>query len=81
MTFKFPLESGLNFKSLPALTQIDGKYHQLGVAGIFHVGEPATARIFIDDELLEETGVEFGYNHVRVLMPAIKQKTTCCLPA
>ena len=73
MTFKFPLESGLNFRSLPALTQIEGKYHQLGIAGIFHVGETADAKIFINDELLEETQVVFGYNHVRVLMPAIQE--------
>jgi alpha-mannosidase len=73
MTFKFPLESGLNFKALPALTKIDGKDYQLGIAGIFHLGEPAKARIFIDGRLLEETNVNFGYNHVRVMIPAVRR--------
>jgi len=73
MTFKFPLEGGLRFRALPALTMIDGQYNQLAVAGIVWSGKPAMAKIFIDDQLLAEEPVTFGYNHTRVNLPAVEQ--------
>ena len=75
MTFTFPLESGLDFRAMPALTGAAGDYYQAGLAGIFHVGEPARARIYVDGRLLEETGVVFGYNQVRVRLPAVRETT------
>jgi len=75
MTFKFPLKSGLNFKALPAITENNGKQHQLGVAGILHFGEPATARIYIGREMVKETPVNFGYNYVKVELPRVNKPT------
>lgn len=76
MTFKFPLEDGMKFRALPALTSMDGKDYQLGIAGIFQFGGPEKARIFINNRLLKETEVNFGYNHVRVNIPAVNRSTT-----
>lgn len=76
MTFKFPLESGMLFRSLPAITIREGREYQLGIAGIFHMGSPGKARIFIDDRLVQETEVGFGYNHLRVHIPAVSSPTS-----
>lgn len=76
MTFKFPLENGLNFKALPALSESNGKQYQLGIAGILHFGNASTAKIFINDQLLMETPVDFGYNYVKVQLPAVKEKSS-----
>lgn len=75
MTFKFPLEAGLNFKALPAIIDNEDGQHQLGVAGILHFSDPATARIFIDNKLVNESIVGFGYNYIRVDLPAVTEKT------
>ncbi len=74
MTFKFPLKNGMNFKALPAISEINGKKYQLGVAGILHFGEPAKAKVFIDNQLIKDTVVNFGYNYVKVRLPEVKQK-------
>ncbi|MEE4177923.1 MAG: glycoside hydrolase family 38 C-terminal domain-containing protein [Bacteroides sp.] len=76
MTFKFPLQDGLNFRALPAISILDGKEYQLGIAGIFHFGGTEKAKIFINNSLLEEREINFGYNHVRVNIPAVTQSTT-----
>lgn len=76
MTFKFPLENGLNFEALPAISTVNGKQYQLGVAGILHFEEYALAKMFIEDQLVKETPVEFGYNYVKVQLPAVKEQTT-----
>lgn len=73
MTFKFPLESGLNFKALPALINSGRDSFQLGIAGILHFGEQDTARIFVDDQLITETPVQFGYNYTRVQLPVVNE--------
>jgi alpha-mannosidase len=73
ITYKFPLEPGLQFKALPAITNLDGHDHQLAVAGIFWPGKPTTAKFFIDDKLVTEAPVAFGYNHTRVILPAVQQ--------
>jgi alpha-mannosidase len=75
MTFKFPLEDGLNFKALPALTQVNGNKYQLGVAGVLHFGAPTIAKIFVDGKLIHETSVGFGYNYVKVQLPTVAEKT------
>ncbi len=76
MTFKFPLENGLNFKALPASSTVNGKQYQLGIAGILHFEEKTLAKIFIDGQLVKETPLEFGYNHVKVQLPAVNEKTS-----
>jgi len=74
MTFKFPIESGFRFRALPALISEGGKEYQAAIAGIMHFGAPATARIYIGNDLLKETMVQFGYNYVRVRIPAVREK-------
>lgn len=75
MTFKLPLESGLNFKALPAISVIGGRQYQLGVAGILHFGETVQARIFVDETLIKDTVVSFGYNYIKVRLPLVDKKT------
>lgn len=74
MTFKFPLESGLNFKAFPALITEDGNEKQLGVAGIMHFGDPAVAKLYIDGELLEEASIKFGYNYINLALPKVDKE-------
>ncbi|NQU54888.1 MAG: glycosyl hydrolase family 38, partial [Bacteroidetes bacterium] len=74
MTFKFALESGLNFKVYPALLTEDGEDKQLGVAGILHFGNPETAKIYIDGKLLKETPIKFGYNYMKLALPKVKKE-------
>lgn len=74
MTFKFPVKSGLNFKAFPAIVENRNSEKQLGVAGILHFGPPTIARIFLDDKLIKETGIEFGYNYVRVELPVVNEE-------
>jgi len=75
MTFKFPIESQLSIKSLPAIIKENDKYFQLGVAGILHFGEPTTAKIYIGDEPVKLMDVKFGYNYLRVQLPAVEIPT------
>jgi alpha-mannosidase len=75
MTFKFPLQNGLNFKALPAIVSGGGKQHQLGVAGILHFGPPSVAKIWIGRNLIREAPVEFGYNYVKVDLPSVTKNT------
>jgi alpha-mannosidase len=75
MTFKFPLKSGLNIKSLPAITEVNGKDYQLAVAGILHFGQPVNAKIFINRNLVKETEVGFGYNTVNLELPRVTKNT------
>jgi alpha-mannosidase len=75
MTFMFPLESGLNFRALPALVESPGQTHQVGIAGILHFGGPDTARISIGGNPVKEIAVNFGYTHAGVQWPAVDEKT------
>jgi alpha-mannosidase len=74
MTFKFPLESGLKFDAYPALITEDGKEKQLGVAGILHFGNPTSAKIYIDGELLKEAPIKFGYNYIKLSLPKVEKE-------
>jgi alpha-mannosidase len=76
MTFKFPLTSGVVFKGLPAIFEDIGRKYQLGIAGILHFGQPSHAIIFIDNNLVNETDLEFGYNYVRVNLPLASDRRT-----
>jgi len=75
MTFKFALESGLSFRSFPALITEDGKEKQLGVAAITHFGNPAVAKIYIDGKLLKEASIKFGYNYMKLALPKVEKET------
>jgi alpha-mannosidase len=76
MTFKFPIKSGLNFNSFPAIIANENSINQLAVAGILHFGPSTMAKIFVDDILIKETRVQFGYNYVRVELPVVEEKKT-----
>ena len=74
MTFRFKVKSGLTFKAFPAIVENNGEQKQLGVAGVLHFGEPAKTKIYIDDKLVKETEVAFGYNYLKVDFPKVEQK-------
>ncbi|MDD3666234.1 MAG: glycoside hydrolase family 38 C-terminal domain-containing protein [Bacteroidales bacterium] len=77
MTFKFPIINGITFKALPAIPRhANNQPTQLGVAGIMYFGEPARAHVYVAEKLVVDTPVRFGYNHVRVPLPATKTTTT-----
>ncbi|MBT6765866.1 MAG: glycosyl hydrolase family 38, partial [Prolixibacteraceae bacterium] len=73
MTFKFQVKSGLTFKAFPAILEKNGQLKQLGVAGILHFGQPSNAKIFIDEKLIKETEVKFGYNYVKIDLPKVEE--------
>ena len=73
MTFKFQLNNKLNLKTLPALATQNGAQQQLGVFEILHFGEPEKARIFVDNKLVSEPQLNFGYNYVRVFLPEVSK--------
>lgn len=73
MTFKFHVNPGLSVKSFPAIIKENGKEYQLGVAEILHFGEPAKAKLFLDNKLVKETRVNFGYNQVEVNLPQVEK--------
>lgn len=73
MTFKFPMESGFEFKAYPALMEQNGVAKQLGYATIIHLGEPANAQIFIDNKLMVEKDINFGYNIINVDIPEVSK--------
>jgi alpha-mannosidase len=74
MTFKFQVKSGLNFNAFPAIVEDGNSERQLGVAGILHFGPSATARIYLDGKMIKEADVNFGYNYVRVELPAVHEE-------
>jgi hypothetical protein len=76
MTFKFALETSVSLKSLPAVSEINGLKKQLGVLGVLHFEKPAPAKIYIDNQLVKETELKFGYNYLRVELPAVKEEKT-----
>ncbi|WP_167604761.1 glycoside hydrolase family 38 C-terminal domain-containing protein [Maribellus sediminis] len=76
MTFKFEIKNGLSFKSFPAIAETDGKEYQLGVAGVLHFGNPGPAKIFIEDKLVKEENVNFGYNYLKVNLPTVEEDKT-----
>jgi len=71
MTFKFPFQNQVTLKSLPAISVKNGQNSQLGVMGIFHFDKPEKAKIYIENELLKETDLVFGYNYIRVELPEV----------
>ncbi len=73
MTFKYHVKPGLSIKSFPAIIAENGKEYQLGAAKILHFGKPAKAKLFIDNKLVKETRVDFGYNQVEVNLPKVEK--------
>lgn len=73
MTFRFKVENGILLKALPALKEKDGKPFQLGVAVVLHLGKGSPARFFVDGKLIQETTLNFGYNYIKLDLPAVNK--------
>jgi len=76
MTFKFRVKNGMTFKSFPAIAERNGMEYQLGVAGVLHFGQPGTAKIYIDNKLIKQEPVKFGYNYLKVDLPKVVREKT-----
>lgn len=74
MTFRFSLENSLNLKGLPAILKKEGSDHQLCIAGIFHSGKPQKAKIYVDNKIVSEITLNFGYNYLRIALPLVKKE-------
>lgn len=76
MTFKFPIEDKISIKTLPAISIESGKEKQLAVAGILYFGDSTNASIFVDGSLIKSTPLHFGYNYVKLDLPAVNKTKT-----
>lgn len=76
MTFMFEVKTGFSFKSFPAITRKNGSSKQLAVAGVLHFGEATQAKIFIDNKLLKQQTVNFGYNYIKIELPEVEKSKT-----
>jgi alpha-mannosidase len=76
MTFKFAFKNRLSFKPLPGIVENEGKQYQVGMAGFLYFGYPTAAKIYLDNKLLKETRLNFGYNSIRVQWPVVTKTTT-----
>ena len=76
MTFQFPLEKGMTVHTLPGIVKSkDGQYRK-GEAGFFHTSKPAPASVYLDNELIEEVTLNFGYNPLNLKFPVVEKETT-----
>ncbi|MDK2910761.1 MAG: hypothetical protein PWR20_2329 [Bacteroidales bacterium] len=73
MTFKFPLRSGVNLKTLPALIQEDGKTIQAARAGIIWFSSEEKAILKIDGRVVLEAPLKWGYNYLRFGVPVVEK--------
>ncbi len=74
MTFTYPLENTLEFKSYPAKLVEEGVEKQLAIAKVLYVGKAPSARIYTNGKLLKEVPLTFGYNHLRLGLPTAKKE-------
>jgi alpha-mannosidase len=73
MTFKKEVKTGVTLNPFPAIIKKGTSQLQLVEAGIFFFGQQSDAKIYADDELLENTILKFGYNTVNLgLKPVSK---------
>lgn len=73
MTFRFKIHNGITIKALPALKEKDGQPYQLGVASILHLGKGSPARFYVDGKLIHEADLHFGYNYIKLDLPAVNK--------
>ncbi|MFZ2285681.1 MAG: glycosyl hydrolase family 38 [Bacteroidales bacterium] len=73
MTFKKPVETGVELNAYPAMLKNDGNPVQLVVAGIFYFGNRVEAQVYANGKLIEKTNLNFGYNAVNLGLPAVKK--------
>jgi len=74
MTFTASIEKGLMYSAYPAIKVKAGVEKQMGGAGIFHFGNPETARLYIGRELVAEESLEYGYNYMSINLPAVERE-------
>jgi len=73
MTFKKAVKTGVTLNPFPAILKNESTPMQLVEAGIFYFGQQATAKIYADGKLLQNTVLKFGYNTVNLgLAPVTK---------
>ncbi len=70
MIFSLPMQDGLSFKVMPAYRTDGYGIHRLGLIGMLHLGKPSLAKVFVNDSLLLEQEIVFGYNYLRVNIPS-----------
>jgi len=75
MTYRKPVETGVTLNAFPALLRNAGKPVQLVEAGIFYFGDRKEALIYANGKLAGKAMLEFGYNAVRLGLPAVNRAT------
>lgn len=75
MTFKTPLATTATVRALPASFTEQGTAYQAGLAEILHFGQPATTTIHLAGSPPTSAPLQFGYNPVRLKLPAVDRKT------
>lgn len=76
MTFKFPIQDSLSIKTMPAIAVHGGHEYQLAVAGLMYFGDSAMAKIQVNGTTLKTYPIHFGYNYIKLEMPAVQQAET-----
>lgn len=74
MTFRFPISRAFSIKSLPAIRLFDGQEYQLCTAGLLHTGSTSFIKIEIDNQLVIDTVIHFGYNYLKMYLPYREDK-------
>lgn len=75
IVYVLPLNDGLNFKALPALTETDHGEQQLAIAGIMHYGKDNKVKVFVNDKFVVEDSLHFGYNYIKIALPPVTLET------
>ncbi len=75
MTFRFPLEHTISLKTLPAIHRIGNQEYQLCTMGLLHTGIATSLKLTIDNQLVVDTMVQFGYNYIKFFIPYQEKNT------
>ncbi len=71
MTFQSPVKPGVEIVPQQALLRQGNKLLQLVSVYIIHLGEPAKARIFPEEQETIETELKFGFNRIDLAFPEV----------
>jgi len=75
MTFKKVVKTGVTLTPYPAILKNNEDPVQLVEASVFFFDEETDARIFANGKLLNTAHLVFGYNAIRVGLPAVSKPT------
>jgi len=73
MTFRMEVLPGLKINVYPALKEDHGTRMQQVACGVVYLGKPAVARVFLDDKLLDNINLSFGYKHLLLGVPEVDE--------